>query len=198
MVTGTAAVFRVSTLRAVSEARLRGVLPAGDGAGGVYDTTVLTEDNEISFALMHLGFRILSPQDCTLTTEVMPTWGALWKQRLRWKRGAVENCVQYGLTRVTTPYWVRQIVTMLGVLVTATYLATIVWTVVVVGSFTIQPLWMAITGLFLLERVVTLSDRGPLRQVLAGTFYELPYDLFLQVCHGTAYLNSILKTERRW
>ena len=35
VVTGTAAVFRVSTLRAVSEARLRGVLPAGDGAGGV-------------------------------------------------------------------------------------------------------------------------------------------------------------------
>lgn len=198
VVTGTAAVFRVSTLRTVSEARLRGTLPAGDGLGGVYDTTVLTEDNEISFALMHLGFRILSPHDCTLTTEVMPTWRALWSQRLRWKRGAVENCVQYGLTRVTVPYWGRQVLTMLGVLVTATYLFTIVWTLAVVGSFDIQPLWLAVTGVFLLERVVTLRDRGPLHQVLAGTFYELPYDLFLQVCHGKAYLDSVLSTERRW
>lgn len=198
VVTGTAAVFRASTLQHVRSARLSGEIPIGDGNGGIYDTTVLTEDNEISFALMHLGYKILSPKGCTLTTEVMPTWRQLWNQRLRWKRGAIENCVQYGLTRVTAPYWARQLVTMLGVLVTAAYLATIIWSLVVFGSLNIQPFWLALTGVFAAERVITLRDRGPVRQMIAGTLYELPFDIFLQICHGKAYLDSVMNRERRW
>lgn len=78
VVTGTAALFRVKTLRDVVAARLEGTLPPGNGKGGVYDTSVLTEDNELSFALLTLGYRIASPADCTLVTEVMPTWRELW------------------------------------------------------------------------------------------------------------------------
>ncbi|MEV0891810.1 glycosyltransferase family 2 protein [Promicromonospora sp. NPDC050262] len=198
VVTGTAAVFRVSTLRRVRAARLSHEIPAGDGRGGVYDTTVLTEDNEISFALMHLGYKILSPQGCTLTTEVMSTWRDLWNQRLRWKRGAIENCVQYGLTRVTAPYWGRQLVTMLGVLVTTAYLATIIWSLVAVGALNVQPFWLALTGIFVVERIITLRDRGLVRQMIAGTLYELPFDIFLQACHGKAYLDTVMNRERRW
>ncbi|MDR7380602.1 glycosyltransferase family 2 protein [Promicromonospora iranensis] len=198
VVTGTAAVFRASTLQHVRSARLSREIPVGDGHGGVYDTTVLTEDNEISFALMHLGYKILSPKGCTLTTEVMPTWRELWAQRLRWKRGAIENCVQYGLTRVTAPYWARQLVTMLGILVTTAYLATIVWSLVALGSLSIQPFWLALTGVFVMERVITLRDRGKVRQMIAATLYELPFDIFLQVCHGKAYLDSAMNRERRW
>ncbi|WP_285101153.1 glycosyltransferase family 2 protein [Promicromonospora sp. MEB111] len=198
VVTGTAAVFRVSTLRRVRAARLSHEIPAGDGRGGIYDTTVLTEDNEISFALMHLGYKILSPQGCTLTTEVMSTWRDLWNQRLRWKRGAIENCVQYGLTRVTAPYWGRQLVTMLGVLVTTAYLATIIWSLVAVGALNVQPFWLALTGIFVVERIITLRDRGLVRQMIAGTLYELPFDIFLQACHGKAYLDTVMNRERRW
>jgi cellulose synthase/poly-beta-1,6-N-acetylglucosamine synthase-like glycosyltransferase len=198
VVTGTAAVFRASTLRHVQSARLSGEIPTGDGHGGVYDTTVLTEDNEISFALMHLGYKILSPKGCTLTTEVMPTWRELWNQRLRWKRGAIENCVQYGLTRVTTPYWARQLVTMLGILVTVAYLVTIIWSLVALASLSIHPFWLALTGVFVVERVITLRDRGMVRQMIAATLYELPFDIFLQACHGKAYLDSAMNRERRW
>ena len=38
----------------------------------------------------------------------MASWSDLARQRVRWKRGAVENLVDYGLTRVTAPYWGRQ------------------------------------------------------------------------------------------
>lgn len=198
VVTGTAAMFRAETMKHISSARMYGTIPSGDGSGGVYDTTVLTEDNEISFALMHLGYSILSPRGCTLTTEVMQSWGDLWKQRLRWKRGAVENCFQYGITRVTAPYWGRQIVTMLGVLVTAIYISTILWAILFVGAVTIHPFWLCITGLFALERVVTLRGRGFGRRVLAVTFYELPFDLFLQVCHAKAYIDALLNKDRVW
>lgn len=197
VVTGTAAVFRVGTLRAVSAGRLRGDLPAGDSRGGVYDTGVLTEDNELTFALLHLGHRVVSPAGCTLTTEVMPTWGALWRQRQRWKRGAVENCAQYGLTQVTWRYWARQLITMLGVLVSALYVATLA-AMLLLDGFHIQALWLWLSLLFVVERVVTLRLRGWRYMLAAACMYELVLDYFLQACHATAYAQALLRTTRAW
>lgn len=197
VVTGTAAMFRARTLRDLVEARLDGRLPAGDGNGGVYDTTVLTEDNELSFAIMHLGYQLLAPPDCLLTTEAMPTWRQLWAQRHRWKRGAVENCVQYGWTSLTRPYWGRQLLTMVGVLITALYLMDVGLSLAF-ADFRLQPLWLAVTLVFCLERFVTLSDKGLRRQTPAFLMYELPYDLFLQAVHAKAYLDSLTRTEKKW
>jgi len=198
VVTGTAATFKVKTLKQISACRMDGTLPAGDGNGGVYDTTVLTEDNEISFALMHLGYKIKSPVECSLETEVMTSWKDLWNQRLRWKRGAVENCVQYGLTKVTWKYWGRQVVTLLGILVTAIYLASLVWSLLVIGSIAIHPFWMAVTGIFVVERIVTVKKRGWIQMILAATMYELIIDLFLQAVHAKAYFDAITNRKRVW
>ena len=198
VVTGTAALFRVQTLKGVSAARVNGSLPAGNGLGGVYDTSVLTEDNELSFALLTLGYSIASPADCTLVTEVMPTWRELWAQRLRWKRGAVENCVQYGWTKVTRPYWGRQVLSMVGVLVTIAYFTSIA---VALGSghgLHMHPFWVAVTGVFVLERVVTVRLRGWKYMLLAATMYETVIDLFLQMVHAKAYLDAIFNKKKVW
>jgi poly-beta-1,6-N-acetyl-D-glucosamine synthase len=74
------------------------------GAAQVYDTSVLTEDNELTLALLHLGYKVVSPKGCRLTTEVMEPWRDLYRQRLRWKRGPIETLRDYGLTRVTARY----------------------------------------------------------------------------------------------
>lgn len=197
VVTGTAAMFRAATLQGISRARLAGELPAGDGNGGVYDTTVLTEDNELSFAIMHLGYQLLAPPECLLTTEAMSTWGELWRQRHRWKRGAVENCFQYGWTSLTRPYWGRQLLTMIGVVITALYLMDVTMSLAF-ADFRLQPLWLAVTLIFCLERFITLSDKGIRRQAPAFLMYELPYDLFLQAVHAKAYLDSMTRTEKKW
>lgn len=196
VLTGTAAVLRVSAMRAVLAGRADGTLPPGKG---VYDTSVLTEDNELTLAFLHLGYQVLSPKECTLVTEVMPTWRALYRQRLRWKRGAVENLVQYGLTRITWRYWVRQAFTALGCLVTAAYLATVFATLAATHTLTLHPVWLAITALFGLERAVTVVDRG-WRQMLVGAtiLAELPFDIFLQTVHVHAYAQAVLGRERRW
>lgn len=197
VLTGTAAMFRAEVLRSVSAARLAGTLPAGDGHGGVYDTTVLTEDNELTFALMHLGHRVIAPAQCTLETEVMLTWTELWRQRLRWKRGAIENCLQYGLTKVTWRYWGRQVVTFTGTVVSALYIAMIVLAAVS-GGIHVAPVWLALSAVFVVERVVTVSYRGWKQMALAATMYELILDYFLQVCHVVAYANTALRTAKRW
>jgi biofilm PGA synthesis N-glycosyltransferase PgaC len=198
VVTGTAALFRARTLREVVAARLDGSLPPGNGSGGVYDTSVLTEDNELSFALLTLRYRIKSPAECTLVTEVMPSWKELWAQRLRWKRGAVENCIQYGWTRVTRPYWGRQVLAMVGVLVTLAYVSTVAFALGTGAGMNIQPFWLAVTGVFVIERVVTLRFRGWKYMLAAATMYELVIDMFLQLVHAKAYIDSIFNTKKVW
>ncbi|MET1087448.1 MAG: glycosyltransferase family 2 protein, partial [Arthrobacter sp.] len=82
--------------------------------------------------------------------------------------------------------------------VTAAYIGSLVWSLVISGAIVILPFWLAITGIFVLERAVTLKDRGLWRRLLAATMYELPYDLFLQATHARAYLDSIFKTKKVW
>lgn len=198
VVTGTASMFRVSTLRLITEARRDGRLPAGDGAGGIYDTTALTEDNELSFAILTVGMKILAPPDCLLVTDAMVSWQGLWAQRLRWKRGAIENCFQYGLTRVTLGYWGRQLLSLIGILVTALYLGSIIWSFVVLGGLNIHIFWIGVAGIFVLERFITLRDKKLRQRFLAATMYELPYDFYLQLIHVRAFLDVLCKTERKW
>lgn len=197
VVTGTAAVFRVSVLKEISAARTEGTLPPGNGRGGVYDTTVMTEDNEISFAIQTLGYRIVSPRGCYLSTEIMPTWSALWNQRLRWKRGAIENCFQYGITPVTARYWGRQLLTFTGLVIFTMYLTTLV-----LGALTqtlnLQVFWLLITGVFMVERALTIRDAGWKQAVLSLTMYELIIDMFLQACHAKAFAQAFVRAERRW
>lgn len=197
VVTGTAALFKVKVMREIRDARLAGKLPAGDGCGGVYDTTVLTEDNEISFAIMHLGYKILSPKDCTLVTETMPTWTDLWKQRLRWKRGAIENCFQYGLTRITWRYWGRQLLAFVGIIITILYFGTLIWAFST-GNFALQPFWVGITAIFVIERIVTVRYRGWKFMLLAATMYELVLDMYLQLVHTKAYFDALTRRRRSW
>jgi cellulose synthase/poly-beta-1,6-N-acetylglucosamine synthase-like glycosyltransferase len=197
VLTGTAALFTVTALRDVITARRDGRLPGASGQ--VYDTHVLTEDNELTLALLHLGYRILSPRECLLETEVMTTWRDLWRQRLRWKRGALENLVDYGFTRVTWRYWGRQLVTHIGVIVTVAYLATIAYSATWGGGVRLHPIWLAVTAVFVAERIVTVRDRGPLQMLLAATLLvEMAFDLFLQLVQARAFYDTVTRARRSW
>lgn len=188
--TGTATLFSVAALKRVADSRPE---------GNVYDTEVLTEDFELTLRLRHLGYGVVSPKECTLSTEVMETWGDLARQRLRWKRGAVENLIQYGLTRVTLEHWARQFVTMLGIVVTGLYLSTLLWAVAVNHSLNLHPIWIALTIVFVAERAITVRQRGWKMSVLASfLIFEMPFDLFLQAVHLKAYWQALSRTERSW
>ncbi|MQW77575.1 glycosyltransferase [Nocardioides sp. dk4132] len=197
VLTGTASVFPVPVLEEVAAARRELRLPDQSGAGAVYDVHVLTEDNELSLALLHLGYQIKAPHECTLETEVMCTWKALGDQRLRWKRGALENLLDYGWTPVTRRYWGRQLLSAIGVLASVLYLMSLA-----VGMFLgieLHWFWLALTGVFMLERVVTVRSRG-LRQMLLGAVIvvEMVFDLFLQLAQARAFAQVALGTDRKW
>jgi poly-beta-1,6-N-acetyl-D-glucosamine synthase len=179
VLTGTSCAFTVEALRAVAVARSRDILPGRSSAPGapVYTTgTSLTEDNEITLALKTLGFTCVSPGDCKVTTEIMPTIGQWWNQRTRWQRGALEDLRTYGSTPVTRSYIVRQCLMGLCVLLFALYVAYAVATSVMYGFHT-TPFWLGITSVFVFAQVWTARKAGWRETLVAALVVpELAYD----------------------
>jgi biofilm PGA synthesis N-glycosyltransferase PgaC len=194
VLTGTATLLRAGILREVIAARIDGRLP---GKPQVYDTDVLTEDNELSFALMHLGYRIASPKGCTLTTETMPTWRTLAKQRLRWKRGALENLFQYGWTPATRSYWWRQFLGIAGLVASSAYVVGMLASLIV--GIKLSPIWIVVGALFSVERVVTVRRRGPRAMAVSAlVVIETAYDLFLQAVQARVYVDVLFRRRKEW
>ncbi len=203
VLTGTATLFKVDCLKNVIKARNSGLIPRKGSKpvehSSVYDIKVLTEDNELTFALLHLGYRIIAPASCKLQTEVMSNWHDLWKQRLRWKRGAIENNVQYGLTRHTLKYWGLQIWGTIGILFVITYLITLAYAMFVVGHINLQPIWILVSVIYVLERAITVKQRGWKQSLLASVLVvEMFFDFYLQAVHTKAIIDALRRTERKW
>ncbi|MET0998147.1 MAG: glycosyltransferase family 2 protein [Marmoricola sp.] len=196
VLTGTASMIRGYALSAVAEAR--GLLIPGP-PGKVYDTLALTEDNELTLALRTLGARMTSPPECRVTTEVMTTWRHLWRQRLRWHRGALENIGAYGLTRATAMYWGQQLALSYGVLALWSYLLLMVVTLLAADSIRWSPFWITIGLVFLVERLVTVWAVGWRGRALAAPIViELGYACFLQACFVVSIIQIATGRKAGW
>lgn len=196
VLTGTASVFRAYALRAVAEAR--GSLIPGRW-GEVYDAVAMTEDNELTLALKSLGAGMISPARCRVTTEVMGTWRDLFRQRLRWMRGALENVSAYGFTRTTSRYWGQQLALAYGVVALNSYLLLMAIGILAADSFVWSGFWLAIGAIFLLERVVTAWAAGWRGRLVAfPLLIELAYSLFLQSTFVSAIWQILTRRKAGW
>lgn len=179
VLTGTATMFRAEALLDVAAAR--GVFIPGE-PGKVYDTAALTEDNELTLALKSLGSTMMSPAQCYVVTEIMPTWRNLWKQRQRWQRGALENLSAYGFTLATLRYWGQQLGIGYGTVALNCALALMLITFLAVDTWVWFPFWTIVGAIFLAERVITAWQGGWRARLLAALLLpELLYDVFLQI-----------------
>lgn len=196
VLTGTASVFRSRALRAVAEGRGRH-LPGIPG--DVYDTVALTEDNELTIALKCLGALMISPAECTVVTEVMPTWTTLWRQRLRWQRGALENLAAYGMRPQTFRYWAQQLGIGYGVIALASYLGLILLMVLATDTWVWFPFWIGMGLLFTVERVVTVWRGGWRARLLGLTLFpELLYAMFLNAVYVKGVWDISLARQAQW
>ncbi|KHL02440.1 glycosyltransferase family 2 protein [Sinomonas humi] len=196
VLTGTASVFRPAALRAVAESR--GVQLPGRN-GDVYDTAALTEDNELTLAIKSLGGLTISPSQCTVETELMPTWRMLWAQRLRWQRGALENLGAYGVTPQTLRYWAQQVGIGYSVIALGAYLVLFAIMVLAVDSWVWFPFWLGLGSLFIVERVVTVWKGGWAARLLAATILpELLFDMFLNVVYVKGILDITRGQKATW
>ena len=195
VLTGTASAIRVRALREVAAAR--GTRLPGT-PGQVYDTLALTEDNELTLALKTLRWKLISPSSCRVTTEIMPTWPDLWRQRMRWQRGALENLRHYGLTRVTLHYWAQQAGIAVGVIALSLYLLLMALTAGI-GDWHLRPFWISVGAVFILERTVTVWVGGWRARALAfPLILELAYDAFIQAVFVRSVADLLTQRAQRW
>jgi biofilm PGA synthesis N-glycosyltransferase PgaC len=192
VLTGTGTAFRAGALKHLLGARRSGQLPGGTG---IYTISSLTEDGEITLALKTLRYECVSPEKCSVTTEIMPTIPKLWKQRTRWQRGALEDLRTYGLTRVTAPYIFRQCLMGLSVI------SFLLWWLSAPGIIAeygihLSWLWTGISALFITERVVTVRRAGWKAMLLAFLMLpELIYDLFQHVVWMTSVAGMAVRAK---
>lgn len=195
VLSGTAAVIRVDVLREVAAARRDGKLP---GEYAVYDTLALTEDNELTLAIKTLGYKTMSPKECIVRTEVMQNWRDLWHQRMRWHRGALENLKNYGINRVTLPYFGQQSLMVIGLFAMWLFVALTILSLVT-GTFTIQLLWLMVGLIFFAERIVTVWKGGwPALKITLPMVIEFGYDIFLQAVIVCSAYEILRKKQAVW
>jgi len=165
----------------------------------VYDTSAMTEDNELTLALKSLGAKMVSPMQCRVTTELMPTWRSLWRQRMRWQRGALENIGAYGLTRATLRYWLQQLGIGYGTIALNAYLLLMLITLISASSIELPVFWISVGSIFLVERVVTVWSVGWRGRLLAVPLVvEIAYDLVLQAVYVTSLFAIAAGREAGW
>jgi poly-beta-1,6-N-acetyl-D-glucosamine synthase len=196
VLTGTASLFRPRGLRTVAVQRGRS-LPGVHG--DVYDTIALTEDNELTLALKSLGALMISPAQCTVVTEVMPTWRALWVQRLRWQRGALENLAAYGLRPQTFRYWAQQLGIGYGVVALTSYVLMVGLMILALDNWVWFPFWIGLGAVFTVERVVSVWSGGWRARLLGlALFPELLFAMFLNIVYVKGILDISLRRQARW
>lgn len=196
VLTGTGTLFRVGVLREVRRGRLAGRV--GDGTS-YYSLVSLTEDDEMTKAIKTLGYRTVSPPGCEVVTEVMPNLPKLWHQRIRWQRGALENLREYGLTKVTAPYVLRQLMMGFSCIALLLYLVLMALILVLFGTPSIDPFWASIGLIFMAEKVFTVRKAGLRAQLLAALIVvELVYDLFQHFVYFRSLYDMVLRRRERW
>lgn len=62
---------------------------------GGYDETTITEDLEIAIRLQKHQYKIVQTFDTVVETIVPTTWKKLFRQRIRWYKGSVDNSIKY-------------------------------------------------------------------------------------------------------
>ncbi|MGP3770641.1 glycosyltransferase family 2 protein [Streptomyces sp. SDT5-1] len=196
VLTGTGSLFRAGVLRQVRRARLDGVIGGGES---YYSLASLTEDDEITKAVKTLGYRTVSPDGCWLVTEVMPSVGKLWHQRLRWQRGALENLRDYGWTPVTRKYFGQQFMLGVGALALGLFFLFAVLNLAIVGWGGLSLFWSSIMLIFVVERTLTVRRLGWRATLLALPLIpELLYDVFRQAVFVRSLVDLVLRREAHW
>jgi cellulose synthase/poly-beta-1,6-N-acetylglucosamine synthase-like glycosyltransferase len=62
---------------------------------GGFDEKMLTEDTDLTFHIVLLGYKIRYVGEAECYEEAVESWPAYWKQRHRWARGHIQVCMKH-------------------------------------------------------------------------------------------------------
>jgi len=164
----------------------------------VYNTYALTEDFELTLCIKKLGYKTVSPKECTVITETMPDLKQLWNQRLRWQRGALDCIKIHKLNKVTLPYLGKQVETGIGILSIFLIWILSFWYIFVLDS-PISLFWLSIGLIFYVERVISAWRGGVNCRILSLSFFpDFLFDMFLSLVYTRAMIDFLTRSDLKW
>lgn len=190
---GAAAMYRQLALQEVVELR---------GKPEPWDNESLIEDYALTLDLKSRGWQVGAARGAHVYTEPPTTFRALWRQRLRWGRGGMDECLKRGWTRATRRdilayalfsmsvffrvLWILMLVLMLVYAVPLRY--------ALIGLVPVAVMWA--------ERVTSawrLRDRtaGDMALVAVLVVEDL-YGFFLELCAVAAASKCLRGKRQAW
>jgi cellulose synthase/poly-beta-1,6-N-acetylglucosamine synthase-like glycosyltransferase len=197
---GTAVVFKMGALQHLLSERGKAV-PGRSEKPEAYLSISLTEDFEITLALMQLGYKPLSPRECISHTDLMPTVSMLWSQRLRWQRGTLETLRLYGLRKVTWRLYLTQLYTYAMSLATPLMVTLWMISLFVLHTGLLFTWWiLLLLPLSAFEQLITTFRlREWKASLVATTILTLwMYDNLKSLIYWHAVIKLLKRTEFEW
>ena len=202
VVSGTGGLFRVSALRSVRAEREKrhGRLPSGES---FYCIRSMTEDNEITLALLALGWKCVSPADIQTTTDVMETPRALWKQRERWYLGALWNLHDYGRKmpwHMRWVYWRQQFglgLSFVRMMLNGLFLVlTVAMLSIQFGDYTL--ICLGASAVVWVQQVASVWKMGRKARILALAGVDQFYSIYLLIVFSSAFGKFVRRNRGGW
>jgi len=199
VLSGTASLFLVRTLKEVKNARNNGLLPLSKGS--YYDVSSLTEDNEITLSIKKLDF------DCPVAnvfseTDVMDEFKKLKNQRVRWYQGALVNLKNFGTSlpwHMRWIYWKQQIGLLVSLIMFSLICLVLIMTQIFFGGIIITWIWLIPLVVLVLERTSTVWELGWKSRFIAITIIpEQIYSILLLLIYGIALKNFLINKKGQW
>ncbi|MGD9525422.1 glycosyltransferase [Pseudonocardia sp.] len=190
---GAAAMYRRVALEKVVELR---------GKPEPWDNESLIEDYALTLDLKTKGFRVAAARGAHVYTEPPTTFRMLWRQRLRWGRGGMDECLKRGWTLATR----RDILSYL--LFAWSVFFRFLWVTMLVLMVTFNvPLRFALIGLIpvvvMWAERMTSAWRLPDRSwgdvaLVAVLLVEDLYGFFLELCAVAAAGKCLRGIRQYW
>jgi hypothetical protein len=128
----------------------------------------------------------------------MPTFRDLYRQRMRWQKGALSDLRRYGFTWVTSMYWARQAALYAGFCASLICWAVMSWAMATHPSINVG--WtIGILGINFFERLWTVRKAGVKGMVLSALVLpEFGYDVFRMVVFFRALAAELRQRQVAW
>ncbi len=142
----------------------------------LYESKV--EDFELTHRIRELGYYSRVSPTVRAYTDAMDTVPALWGQRMKWQVGTVEDLLRMGFRRRTRLDWGQQLLGLAYAFMRLLWPA-LVLLALLTHHFRFVPLWLAPTGLFVLndfKHAFLVPHRDRWDVILAVSL--LPLELF--------------------
>lgn len=166
-----------------------------------WDNESLIEDYALTLDLKMCGYKVFAASGAHVFTDTPLSFKELWRQRLRWGRGGIDEVRKRGWIPATRRDIMSYYLYGFGMFVRMIWVFFIVMLITAGLPLTFSLAGFVIIGIFWLDRVTSISHsiRDWQGLSLAGVLVvEDIYGFFLEICTATALFKSVFNRKQEW